>query len=102
MALTVTNISQGNTAQFIAEFLDSNGNLTVPSGATLNITYPTVNVASSAPTTASTAMAMSQQNSFFTATWLSCVASPGLAPWNIVAIGSTVATASGFLRIILP
>jgi hypothetical protein len=96
-----TNIVQGNTAQFVAEFLDSNGNVTIPSGGTLNITYPTNNQGT---TTASTAIAMTQQNSFFTATWSSSVSSLGLGTWNITATGtvSTSAQAQGTLRIITP
>lgn len=91
-----TNVTQGNTAQFVAEFLDVNGNITVPTGGTLNITYPL------GLTTSSTAISMSQQNSFFTATWASSVSSLGLATWNITAIGSTTAAATGNLRIITP
>jgi hypothetical protein len=103
MALTVTNITQGNVPQFVAEFLDANGNITVPSGATLNIIYPIApTVASTAPTTASTAIAMSQQNTNFTATWLSCLAALGNGTWSITALGSTTLAAQGTLRIITP
>jgi hypothetical protein len=91
-----TNVKQGNTAQFVAEFLDINGNLTVPGGAFLNITYPL------GLTTASTSISMTQQNSFFTATWSSCLSDLGPAPWNITASGSTVSQAQGDLRIITP
>lgn len=91
-----TNIVSGNTAQFVAEFLDINGNLTVPSGGTLNIIYPV------GLTTASTAISMTQQNSFFTATWSSSVSSLGAATWTITAIGSTAPAATGDLRIITP
>lgn len=91
-----TNVVQGNTAQFVAEFLDTSGNVTVPSGGTLNITYPT------GLTTASTAISMTQQNSFFTATWASSVSSLGPALWNITSIGSTTPAATGDLRIITP
>jgi hypothetical protein len=91
-----TNITLGNTAQFVAEFLDVNGNITVPTAGTLNITYPT------GLTTASTSISMTQQNSFFTATWSSSVSSLGLATWNITATGSTNAQAQGTLRIITP
>lgn len=92
-----TNITLGNTAQFIAEFLDVNGVTVVPSGGTLNITYPT------GLTTASTAITMTLQNSFFTATWSSSVSSLGTATWTIASVGSSSApSAMGDLRIISP
>lgn len=93
---TVTNVTFGNTAKFVAEFLDATGRLTVPSGGTLNITYPT------GLTTSSTAIPMIQQNSFFTATWFSSVSSLGNGTWNITSVGSTVPVAVGNLRIITP
>ena len=91
-----TNIKQGNTAQFVAEFLDADGDLTIPAGAVLNIDYPL------GITSASTSITMTQQDSFFTATWSSSVSDLGLAPWNITATGSTVSQAQGDLRIITP
>ncbi len=91
-----TNVVQGNTAQFVAEFLDANGAITVPPGGVLNITYPT------GLTTASTSITMAQQNSFFTATWSSSVSDLGNATWNITASGSTNTQAQGDLRIITP
>lgn len=91
-----TNVTQGNTAQFVAEFLDATGAITVPSGGTLNITYPT------GLTMTSTAIPMTQQNSFFTATWSSSVSSLGSATWNITSVGSTIPAATGDLRIITP
>ena len=80
----------------MAEFLDVNGLLTVPAGGVLNIAYPV------GLTTASTSITMTQQDSFFTATWLSSVSDLGLAYWNITASGSTVAQAQGDLRILTP
>lgn len=91
-----TNIKFGNTAQFVAEFLDVNGALTVPTAATLNITYPT------GLTTTSTSISMTLQNSFYTATWSSSVSSLGIAPWAITSVGSTISQAQGLLRIITP
>ena len=91
-----TNVISGNTAQFVAEFLDANGDITVPPGGVLNITYPT------GLTTASTSITMTQQNSFFTATWQSSVSDLGNATWNITASGSSVTQAQGDLRIITP
>lgn len=91
-----TNVIYGNTAQFVAEFLDSNGDLTVPSGGTLSIDYPV------GLTTLSTDIAMTLQNSFFTATWSSSVSDLGTAGWSITATGSTTAASTGVLRIITP
>jgi len=91
-----TNIVLGNTAQFVAEFLDATGNITVPSGGTLNITYPV------GLTAVTTSITMTQQNSFFTATWNSSVSDLGIATWNITSIGVTSAAANGDLRIITP
>ena len=101
MGLTVTNVSQGNTAQFVAEFLDVNGNVTVPAGGTLNITYPTTNPTPGS-TSASTSISMTLQNSFFTATWYSSVSGLGNGTWSITSIGSTATAAQGNLRIITP
>lgn len=91
-----TNVVKGNTAQFVAEFLDANGKMTVPGGAVLNIAYPV------ALTTVSTSISMTQQNSFFTATWSSSVSDLGPALWNITAAGSTITQAQGDLRILTP
>jgi hypothetical protein len=91
-----TNVVQGNTAQFVAEFLDVNGALTVPAAAALNIAYPV------GLTTASTSITMTLQNSFFTATWQSSVSDLGIALWNITATGSTISQAQGDLRILTP
>jgi len=91
-----TNVKSGNTAQFVAEFLDANGNITVPASGTLTIVYPV------GLTSVSTAITMIQQNSFFTATWLSSVSDLGAATWAITSIGTTSAAANGDLRIITP
>ncbi len=91
-----TNVILGNTAQFVAEFLDANGDITVPASGTLNIAYPV------GLTTASTSISMALQNSFFTATWSSSVSDLGVATWNITASGSTIAQAQGDLRILTP
>ena len=91
-----TNIQQGNRASFVVEFLDSNGNLTVPSSGTLTITF--TNTSNS---TASTTIALTNSNSFFTGTWLlSSTAALGLATWEATAPGITSPAARGQLRII--
>ena len=91
-----TNIQKGNTAEFIVEFLDSSGNITIPAGGTLTITY-TLGI-----TTASTTLTLSQVGSFFTANWDSSVADYGPAPWSVIATGSSVVALTGDLRVIDP
>lgn len=91
------NIQYGNSAYFTAEFYDINGNLTVPSGATLVITY--INISNVAATDS---LAMTQSNSFFNTTWSSCNASLGLANWSIIATGNTSASQIGQIRVIDP
>ncbi len=92
-----TNITQGNTATFVVEFLDSSGNLTVPASGTLTIVYPTGSL-----TTASTTITMTAAGSFFTASWGSSVSSLGDATWSVTAPGEPNPAASGTLRIIDP
>lgn len=87
------NITLGSTVAFTVEFLDSNGDLTVPSSATLTMTYTTV-----AGATASSNITMTQSNSFFTATWGSGVAALGMANYSINAPGQTTPT-TGSLRL---
>lgn len=88
------NITQGSTVEFTAEFLDVNGITTVPSSATLVMTYTTI-----ANATASSAIGMTQVGSFFVATWPSGQAALGLANYAIAAFGQPTA-ASGTLRLL--
>lgn len=88
------NIFQGNSAEFVVEFLDGDGNITTPSGGTLTLTYTT------GVTTASTAMDLSQVGSFFTTTWLSCVADLGPGSWIVQASGSTTIVSTGNIRVV--
>ncbi len=90
------NIAKGNSAQFVIEFLDANGNLTVPAGGSVTITYPV------GLTTQSTTISLTQQNSFFTATWGTSVSDYGNAPWSVTATGSSLVAASGVIRVIDP
>lgn len=92
-----TNITQGNSAQFVVEFFDqTTGNITVPSSATLSIVYTAI-----AGSTASTTLAMTLSGSAFTATWGTSVAAYGLANWSVTAPGQTVST-TGQLRLLDP
>jgi len=72
---------------------DANGNTTVPSSATLTITYRTTSAVA-----ASTTIGMSQAGSFFIATWGSGVAALGNANYSITAPGQATAT-TGTLRL---
>lgn len=93
------NITQGNSAQFTVEFIDSTGALTVPVGGQIVINY------TSASTLASTSqtIALVQNGNLFTGTWNSGVAALGLAPWSVYATGSTsVAAQSDVIRVIDP
>jgi hypothetical protein len=90
------NITQGSTVSFTVEFLDSSGNLTVPSSATLTMTYTSIT-----GTTASSVIAMTRSNSFFTATWGSGQAAYGMANYSITAPGQATPT-TGSLRLIDP
>lgn len=90
------NINQGDTVEFTVEFLDSSGNLTVPTSGTLSVTYT-----NTAGSTASSSIALTASGSFFTGNWGSSVASLGFADWSVSAPGLAVTpAASGRLRII--
>lgn len=91
------NIQYGNSAFFTAEFYDANGLLTVPSGATLSITYTNISNASQTDT-----VLMSLNNQFYVCTWSSSNASLGLALWSIIATGASSASQIGVIRVIDP
>lgn len=97
VALGPVNIQYGNSAFFTAEFYDSNGLLTVPSGATLSITYTNINNVSQTDT-----LVMSLSNSFYTCTWSSSSAALGLALWTVIAAGVSSASQLGVIRVIDP
>src|SRR5262245_66524305 len=97
VALGPVNIQYGNSAFFTAEFYDSNGVLTTPSGATLSITYTNINNASQTD-----AIVMTVNNSFYIATWSSTNAALGLALWSIMAAGASSASQLGVIRVIDP
>lgn len=93
-----TNIIQGDTAQFTVEFLDANGNLTIPTSGTLSIVYT-----NTAGSTASSSIGLTASGSFFVGTWSSVVSAVGFANWSVTAPGLAVnPAASGVLRIIDP
>jgi hypothetical protein len=90
------NVTQGSTVEFTVEFFNASGVLTIPTSATLTMTYTTV-----AGATASSATAMTQSGSFFIANWGSGVANLGLATFSIAAPGQATATI-GSLRLLNP
>ena len=98
MAQTVfgpTNITGGNSAKFVLEFLDSDGNITTPSSANLTVTYVNTAGASQIDT-----VALTVTGSFFTGTWSSTSASLGLASWSLTGAGSTTVAQNGQIRVI--
>jgi len=89
------NIQQGNTANFVVEYFDAAGLLTIPAGGTVAITYrDTTN------TQTTDTVTLTPTNSFFTGAWSSATAALGLATWVISATASSVVAATGQLRII--
>lgn len=89
------NVTYGSTVQFTVEFFDSNQILTVPTSATITITYPP---SSNSLTTVSCAIGMAASGSFFTANWGTTVAALGLSSYSVSAPGQATPT-TGTLRI---
>jgi hypothetical protein len=90
------NVKSGDTVEITATFFASSAPqvVTVPSSATLTVTYPTL---ANPLTTASCAIGMSLSGSFFTANWASSVAAYGLA--TISAAPATGTSVSDTLRV---
>lgn len=85
------NAPLGQSITFTAMFFDSAAALTVPSSATLTVTYPP---SSNSLTTVSCSIDMTAAGNFFTATWASSVAAAGLSSYAASAPG-LVAGSSG-------
>jgi hypothetical protein len=95
-----TNVTQGFGAEFIAEFRDLTGEPSIPSGATLSLTYP-----SGASTVVQTiTMVQAEEQPYrFVATWYSAVSDLGLVPWSItVSSVSSGRQVQGTIRVIKP
>jgi hypothetical protein len=90
-----TNAVLGSTLIFTVEFFNSANVLTVPSSATLTVTYPP---SSNSIIAATAVIGMTAAGSFFTASWGSGVAALGLSSYSIAAPGQTTAT-TGTLRL---
>lgn len=82
------NLTIGSTAAFTANFLDVNGNITVPTSAQMTITYPP---SSNPLTTVSTVIGMSQSGQIFVGTWPTGVSGPGAATISVTAPGQSSA-----------
>ena len=93
------NAPLGQSITFTAMFFDSAAVLTVPSSATLTVTYPP---SSNSLTTVSCSIAMTAAGSFFTATWASSVAALGMSSYAASAPGlvSGSSGSTGELRLI--
>jgi len=89
------NIETGNSATFTVEFLSSAGSLTVPSTCNFTVTY--TNTSNSTQTDT---VSMTLSNSFWSGTWSSTSAALGLAVWSVTATGSTIAQATGQIRVL--
>lgn len=90
------NVTLGSTVEFAVEFKSSIGILTVPTSATLTVTYPP---SSNSITRVSCVIGMTPAGSIFTATWGSGVAALGLSSVSISAPGQVTPT-TGTLRVI--
>ena len=91
-----TNITQDNTARFVVEFFDSDGDLAVPSSGTLTLSY----IDRATLTATSTDVSLTQTDSFFLGTWSSTGAQIGLVSWSVSAPGITSPAATGTIRVI--
>jgi len=89
------NITKGNSASFVIEFVDSSGNVTTPSSANLVVTYTNTGLSTQSDT-----VSLSLAGSFWTGAWSSTSASLGLASWTLTGSGSTTTAQHGQLRVI--
>lgn len=97
VALGPVNITQGNSATFVAEFLDSNNNITNPLLATITVSYTnTANV------TQTDTLNLAVAGSLYTGTWSSTSAAKGLANWSLFSSTGTNAVQVGVIRVIDP
>lgn len=90
------NVTTGSTVQFTVEFFDATNVLTVPTSATLTITYP---LSSNSIVIGTAVIGMTPIGSFFTATWGTGVAALGITSVSATAPGQASATMES-LRVI--
>jgi hypothetical protein len=90
------NATLGSTIGFTVVFFDTSSNITVPTSATLTVTYPP---SSNILTTVSCSIGMTASGNLFVATWGSGVAGYGLSSYSISGAGQSTPT-TGTLRLI--
>lgn len=92
------NIPSGRSVIFSAVFFTSAEAVTVPTSATLTVTYPP---SSNTLTTVSCSIGMSIAGHFFTATWASSVAAIGASSYSATCPGQlpTAPGAAGTMRV---
>lgn len=91
-----TNITKGNTAQFAIEFTSSDGLLVTPSSGSVTLVYQ-IGTASN-----STSIDLTQDGSFWTATWDSAPADLGTVTWSVASSCNVSPAAVGYIRVIDP
>lgn len=92
-----TNILSGNTAKFVVQFVDSNGDLTSPTSAAMTVSYYVAGVISS------TTFDLTQTNSFWTGEWSTLgVDVPSDANYSVVSSLSLTPAQTGTIRVIDP
>ncbi len=93
------NATLGSTIGFTVVFFDTSSAITVPTSATLTVTYPP---SSNSLTTVSCSISMSQSGQQFVATWGSGVAAYGLSSYTATAPGipTSAPGTTGTLRLI--
>lgn len=91
------NVLQGNTVQFIVEFLSSTtGALVSPTSASVTVNYHVSGVATS------TTFDLTSNNSFWTGTWSTVGADLGDVTYATASSATTNPASTGDLRIIDP
>lgn len=90
-------VRTGNSAKFVVEFLDTSGNLTIPSSGTVYVAYTNTSNSSQTDT-----VSLTPTGSFFTGTWSSTSAALGIATWTLLSAASTSTMQTGTIRVVSP
>lgn len=90
------NVTTGSTVEFTVVFFTSANAVTVPTSASITITYP---LSTNGLTITSCSIAMTPNGSFFTATWGSAVSALGSVSYSVTGAGQASPT-TGQLRVI--
>lgn len=88
------NLQQGNSAKLTVEFLDANGNRTIPLNPSLTVSYTNTSNSSQTDT-----VTLFQTNTFFFGIWSSTSAALGLATWSTTT-SSGLLLSNGQFRVI--